>query len=334
MLAPWSCLRKISSLSIDILHINVEYAFLGSWLNFILLPLFITIAKILSRAKIVITLHGVPNFWSLYHYLEWMTKFPTFISFLLSFTYSIFSYISISLSCILSNAIVVHTDLMKQALTLFISKRILYKIHVIEHGSYKPTSSMEKAISDKNTITILIFGYQRPSKGLKTLLKAVEEIGLQIDGLRLMIVGKKIHRFFEKNTVILPSTHVKIEIIDKFLEEEILDNIIRKSDIIVLPYEDMFYEVSGVLYRVALFGKPIICSNIPRFYSCLTDKVDALFFSPGNHLELADRLYNLIKSPSLAKNLSRNIVKKFSHMTWEKVSRKYEKLFINILKSS
>jgi glycosyltransferase involved in cell wall biosynthesis len=106
------------------------------------------------------------------------------------------------------------------------------------------------------------------------------------------------------------------------------------ADILVLSYEDFFYEVSGVLHRVALFGKPLICSNIPRFNSCLTDGKDAMFFTPRNHVELASCIRILINDALLRERLSRELVKKFSDKKWKLIAREHEQLFLRLVNNS
>jgi len=333
--APWACLRKIlAQEKPDILHLHIEYSFLGSWLNFLLLPLFMIILRSACRSsKIVTTLHGVPRYWPIYYYLKRKSRVSA-VSKPIALVYTILSYISIHLSCALSDAMIVHTDLMKSALASFIPHSMLLKVHVIPHGSYEPTNCTKKSRSNKNSIIILTIGYQRPSKGLKTLLRAAREVSRRATNVKFMIVGARIQRSLEREEKMMSNDiGARIEIVNSFLKDEALDEIIKKADIIVLPYEDMFYESSGALHRVALFGKALICSNVPRFRSCLTNGVNALLFRPGDYVELAAHLSRLINDDSLREQLSKRIVESFLHTRWKIIARKHEQLFLALLNS-
>jgi glycosyltransferase involved in cell wall biosynthesis len=331
--APWTCLRKmLVQQKPDILHLHIEYSFLGSWLNFLLLPLFMIILRSVYRSsKIVITLHGIPRYWPIYYYLKRNSRVST-VSKPLALVYTILSYISIYLSCMLSDAVIVHTDLMKSALASFIPYSILLKVHVIPHGSYEPTNCTKKFESNKNSIVILTIGYQRPSKGLKTLLRAAGEISRQVTNVKFMVVGAHIQKSLErKEKVTSNDIGTSIEIVNSLLKDEALDEIIEKADIIVLPYEDMFYESSGTLHRVVLFGKALVCSNIPRFRSCLTNGVNALLFRPGDYEELTTHLFKLINDNFLREQLSKRVVESFLHTRWRLIARKHEQLFLALL---
>jgi len=209
---------------------------------------------------------------------------------------------------------------------------MLSKVYVIPHGSYEPIHRTEKSRLNKDSINILTIGYQRPSKGLKTFLNAARVVSRQVNNVKFMIVGMRIQKFIErKEELTNDSIDINIERIDGFLEDRILDKVIEEADIIVLPYEDMFYESSGVLHRVALYGKALVCSNIPRFRSSLTNGVDALLFHPRDYMELATHLLRLINDISLREQLSRRVIEKFLHTKWELVARKHEQLFLKIL---
>jgi len=329
--ALWVSLLRLLMQKADILHIHVEYAFLGNHLNFLFLPLLILVLKIAKKGKIIITLHGIPNYHSVLQYLKQILKIPTIISIPLSLAYSIFSYLSIYLAFTFSSGVIVHTELMKNVLISFMPQKVRSKIYVIPHGAYEPPSSVEKHECNKDFIIILTIGYQRPSKGLETLLKAAKEISYSMNNVKFMIVGKHIWTWLEGIKKRTNYDKVQIEIIDNFLEDRDLDNIIRMADILVLPYEDLFYEVSGALHRVALFGKPLVCSNIPRFNSCLVNEKDAILFTPGNHIELVDRICRLINDPSLRKRLSKELVKKFSSKKWKLIAREHEQLFLKLI---
>ncbi|MEM2181004.1 MAG: glycosyltransferase [Candidatus Methanomethylicaceae archaeon] len=330
--APWVCLRRAALYNPKILHIQVEYAFLGSWLNFLLLPLLLIILKLMCRSKIVITLHGVPSYYSIYHYFKQILKIPIMMRTLLSLTCSGLAYVSTYLSCIFSDVVIVHTDLMKNALASFIPQTMLSKVYVIAHGTYEPSDRTEKSKSDKNSITVLTFGYQRPSKGLETFMKAAKEVVRRKKNVKFMVIGKHIGRRFEKIKKLMNyDKELLIKIIDDFLEDKTLDDIIRMADIIVLPYEDLFNEVSGVLHRIALFKKPLICSNIPRFNSCLIHEKDALLFAMGDYFELSEYILRLIENNSLAEKLSKNLFEKFSRIKWKIVANQHEQLFLKLI---
>jgi glycosyltransferase involved in cell wall biosynthesis len=75
-----------------------------------------------------------------------------------------------------------------------------------------------------------------------------------------------------------------------FVDERSLDRLVLASDIVVVSsLERYFIEASGALARVACFGKPVICTRVPKFEAELRDGEDCVMTSPGDVEGLAGR---------------------------------------------
>jgi len=281
------------------------------------------------KKKIIVTLHGVLTRESVQYWLNeiCLSKVLRITAFAVS---SLVFYIwtfSIMLTILLSDKVIVHNAYMKRRLESFLTPKIRRKLKVIPHGVYEPPIKSFKNLSSNHYI-VMFLGFIRYSKGLNTLIKAVKLARKKIPNLRLLIVGRTLKRVWEKSSAIRPNG-LSI-VMDKEIPDEQIDKVITQASIIVLPYNDRFYEVSGSLHRVALFSKPIICTKIPRFYD-LSHMDDAILIEPGDFKQLANSIINLLTNEELSQRISKNLFKKFSSRTWNKVAYMHYKLFLEIL---
>ena len=315
----------------ELIHIQVEYRFIGSLLNFLMLPLLLLFAKAShSNKKTVITLHGVLTKDAIKYWLDEISslRLPKVIRHIIAvIAFSIWIF-SIRFLALLSDVIIVHNTYMKERLESILSLQERKKLGVIPHGVYKPSAKNLTGLSSNDQYIILFLGFIRHSKGLTTLIKAMKLASREIPNLKLVIVGRMIKRSWEKPLKI--RSHDSLTVISNELPDEQLDKLITQASIIVFPYDDKFIEASGSLCRVALFFKPVICTRIPRFYE-LTHMQDAIIIKPGDYQQLANFIVYLLKNRKLSLKLGKNLAEKFSSKTWNKVARMHHELFLKVL---
>jgi len=226
---------------------------------------------------------------------------------------------------------------MKKALQKeYALQREEHKIVVIPHGVKKASKKIKLSKKDDEA-RILSLGFIRRSKGIEYLLEAFEKFHEHHPDAKLMIIGGR-HAHdtadhFRRLKYILSSNLSKCVLFTDFIDEESLDRLIWTSDVIVLSsLERYFIESSGALTRVTDFGKPIVCSRVPKFESELQDGEDCIMVQPGDTMELAQVLVSLTKNAQLRKKIGENLRKKFKNRYWSDVSKQHFKLFRTILK--
>ena len=314
----------------ELVHIQVEYRFIGKMLNFLLLPLLLLLAKMLgAKKKVIITLHGILTQESIQYWLKEISAFKAskIITFAISSLVFYIWILSVMLTILLSDKVIVHNAYIKRRLEFFLTPKMREKLKVIPHGVYHPPSIKSFKNSPPNRHLVMFFGFIRHSKGLHTLIKAIKIARKKIPNLRLLIVGRTLKRGWEKPSIIHPNKILTV--IDEEISDEQVDKLIKQTSIIALPYNDRFYEVSGSLHRVALFSKPIICTKIPRFYE-LSHMDNAVLIEPGDFKQLAKYIVNLFMDKELSRRISKNLFKKFSDRTWDKIAYMHYKLFLEI----
>lgn len=138
------------------------------------------------------------------------------------------------------------------------------RVHVIHHGAFDYLTRLpsEKPLPAElegaDGPVILFFGLLRPYKGLDTLLEAFSRIG----GAELWIVGNP-RMPVEPLRRLAEGAPGRVRFVTRFVDEEEIPAILRRADVVVLPYRDA--EHSGVLYAALAFGKPLVLSAVGGF---------------------------------------------------------------------
>jgi glycosyltransferase involved in cell wall biosynthesis len=76
-----------------------------------------------------------------------------------------------------------------------------------------------------------------------------------------------------------------------------------------------------------MYGKPLICSRVPKFEAELEDGKDCVMVELDDPKKISDVLSLLINNDVLRKNMGRNLRKKFRDRVWSKVAEQHIKLF-------
>lgn len=136
----------------------------------------------------------------------------------------------------------------------YVKKLYNKPIVVIQHASFNEYD-IKPVFNVKLTKTIGFFGRIEPYKGLDILVRAFVKINNP--SLKLMIAGSG---SIERDIMSLIKNDNRIELINRYISEEELPNLIKNTDFIVLPYKTATQ--SGVIPLVFAFGKTVIATNV------------------------------------------------------------------------
>ena len=310
----------------NVLHLQYGWLLYGSLMTSILFPFLLFLFR-LSRRPCVVTMHTVIRRNA--HIYD-----NPVVNLLARMAILFISKFIVNVS----DRVIVHNHLMKKALQKeYALQREEHKIVVIPHGVKKASKKIKMSKKDEEA-RILSLGFIRRSKGIEHLLEAFEKFYEHHPDAKLVIIGGR-HAHDTADHVrrlkhILSSNLSKCVLFTDFIDEESLDRLIWTSDVIVLSsLERYFIESSGALTRVADFGKPIVCSRVPKFESELQDGEDCIMIKPGDITELAQALVSLTQNDQLRKKIGENLRKKFKNRYWSNIAIQHLNLYKAILKT-
>jgi len=233
-----------------------------------------------------------------------------------------------------SDKVIVHNRLMKHVL------RTEYganeeKIAVIPHGA-KEASEKPKPSQRNGKPCILSLGFLRKEKGLECLIEAFRNFLEECPEAKLVIVGGS-HAHDKTGypqgfkQFLTPKLQKQVSFTG-FVDDATLQQLIWRSDMIVLQSTEPYYvEASGTLAAVADYGKPVVCTKVPKFQSDLRDGEHYLLVAPSDSTELTQAFTSLSENRELGERLGRNLKEEFAGRRWSNVTDEHVKLYRRIL---
>jgi len=321
---PTRIFRSVFKTRCHVVHLQHGWLLYGSLVSALLFPVLLCFFR-LSRKPCVVTMHTVirkdahifAN--SVFNFLAWMAVL--FIS-----------------RCIVhfSDKVIVHNRLMKEILqTEYGAKE--EKITVIPHGVKKAARKPEFSQKGEK-ICILSLGFLRKGKGIGFLIEAFKKFLEKCPDAKLVIVGgSHAHDktgYPEGFKQFLTPKLQKQVFFTGFVDETSLEQLIWRSDIIVLQSTEPYYvEASGALAAVADYGKPVVCSKVPKFQSELQNGEHYLVVAPSDSTELAQALVLLMENKELRNRLGKNLKENFESRHWSTVTEEHVALYRRVLET-
>lgn len=318
----------------DVIHIQHEFLAFGSRKHSAIFPALLVLLKLIGP-PVIMTMHSVlrrsalsGDFFNLHGV---GSKLP--------FMKKLVLILFVKLIAALSDAVIVHNELMK--IVLMKDYAIpSEKIHVIPHGVELKTIEPKQPSQSSDGLLIAFFGFVIPDKGIETLLRAFQEVLKSEPSVRLIIAGGYHPRLVRENPGYIGTVERligelglsgSVRFLNAFISEEELESILRSASLIVLPYsEDRIIGSSGALASCAKFGKPVVATRIPRFSAELGDCKEALLVSPGNSGELAKGILKCLRDEGLRESLGRSLRSWGEGRAWGKVAELTANLYEEI----
>jgi glycosyltransferase involved in cell wall biosynthesis len=208
------------------------------------------------------------------------------------------------------------------------------KIAVISHGVDRA-----KKIKDAKIVpgSIMFFGHLRPMKGIENLLQAFRLLLNMNQNAKLLIVGSP--HAHDKSGYLANLRHLVQQQglddrvrLESFVSEEELTGLISTSQIIVFPYlDDGFIEASGAIARMMDYGKPVVCTNIPKFKGEFYDQSRCIMIEKENAATLAEKLNSLIRDAHLREEKAKCLKEVAQTRYWNIVAKRHIELYKSCL---
>ena len=155
---------------------------------------------------------------------------------------------------------------------------------------------------------LLFVGSVSYHKGLDVLIAALPDIVSNFDDVKLLIgVGDAVPSHLKKINALIDKLNLKKSIIflPKMDNEDVI-KIIGRSHIVVVP-EQWPNEFGPVILVEALFcGKPVVASNIGGIREFITDGYNGFTFEPKDAKDLSRKIVNLLENDELYNKLCKN----------------------------
>jgi glycosyltransferase involved in cell wall biosynthesis len=323
---PWffaDIFRSVFKTRAHVVHLQHGWLLYGEFVSSIFFPVLLLFLR-LSRKPCVVTIHTVIR-------KDAHLYKNSFVNFLARMAVLFVS------RCIIhfSDKLIVHNRLMKDTLQEEYAAKG-EKIVIIPHG-VKPSNKPESSQKGEE-VSIMSLGFLRKGKGIGYLIEAFEKFLETCPDAKLIIVGGS-HAHDKKDQterfrhLLTPCTQKHV-LFTGFVDEKRLEQLIWRSDIIVLQSTEPHYvEASGALATVADYGKPVVCSKVPKFQSELQNGEHYMAVASSDSTALAQALARLMEDKELRNRLGENLREELKSRRWSTVAAEHINLYRQLLKT-
>jgi len=175
---------------------------------------------------------------------------------------------------------------------------------------------------------ILAIGHWGTYKRLETLMAAFPLVLKEVPEAKLVVAGANHHTragYWESIRDAQPR-ELPIEF-KGYVAEDDIPELFQSTSILALPY-DSATGSSGPAHQACEYGVPIVCADIPDFRGMVTDEDMAVrFYKVGDHVDLANQLIKILKSPELQRSMADQNFAAGVQMTMSNVIANYLRWF-------
>lgn len=188
--------------------------------------------------------------------------------------------------------------------------------HLSAHGIIYPPGIESGSRKHRSPLRLLFLGRIAPYKGVEIILKSLP-LWKPEYWERLTIAGKKTY-----DLSVLPH-HPKVDLIDKWLNEQEIAELCNSHDILLLPYTEATQ--SGVLTIAIAAAIPVITTGMGGLQEQINDR-QALFIEPTPE-SLAQAVDTLATQPFLYEQMSLALVQKQGELSWDQLAQQHLLIF-------
>lgn len=182
---------------------------------------------------------------------------------------------------------------------------------VIPHASFSFYNKRVQAAKVELTYTMLFIGRIEKYKGIHLLLDAYHYAKKEIPHLKLIIAGRgDINPYMDQ-----VHQTTSITLVNKWLTDIEISDLVDKCDFIVLPYLDA--SQSGVIPLAFGCGRTVIVTNVGALSEQVPEHT-GLVVEPG-FMEIANAMIHLYRNPTLIQEYGNNAsIYAKEELSWEK----------------
>ena len=197
-------------------------------------------------------------------------------------------------------------------------------VKVIKHGDYSFFTECNKN-NIKEDGSILFFGRIEDYKGLKYLLKAIPLISEEVSDVNVIVAGQGNLNKYD----ILIKDQSNIEIINEYIEDDLVNELFQRASIVVMPYIEG--SQSGIIPIAYSFKKPVVVTDVGSIPEVVDDGITGFIVPPMNEKALAKAIVTIISNNDLKKQMGENGYKKMKkELSWDNISKQTIEIYKQI----
>ena len=197
------------------------------------------------------------------------------------------------------------------------------RVRVIPHGAFaylRDEPAVPPPVAGGGPLAALP-GILRPYKGADVLVRAWPAVRELVPDARLVVAGRAM-----MDVEALGPPGPGVEIVDRFLSDAELAALLRRADVVVLPYRRI--DSSGVLFAALAFGRALILSDVGSFRELHDEHGIGLLAAPGDPAALAAAVAEVLRDGDRRAELEAASARAAAGpFAWEQVAARHEQVY-------
>jgi polysaccharide biosynthesis protein PslF len=236
-----------------------------------------------------------------------------------------------------SHAVVVMTDAASKRLS-----RLYHidpaKISVISHGATNRVDT-DHAAAQHNPL-ILTWGLLGPGKGLEWAIDGLRRLQRLVPLPAYLVAGQTHPRVREhqgeayrrqlQSRAVAAGVAGMLRFEGSYLDEDALTRLIRRADVVLLPYDSREQVTSGVLVEAVAAGKPVVATAFPHAVELLSGGA-GLIVPQRDGAAVGEALYRVLTEPDQAHRMRTAATLIAPSLRWPAVADRYRALAADLL---
>ena len=202
------------------------------------------------------------------------------------------------------------------------------RVHVVPHGAFGylhdiPEAPPPVAVADP---LVALPGILRPYKGADVLIRAWPAVRELVPGATLVVAGRAM-----MDVADLGAPGAGVEILDRFLSDAELAALLRRADLVVLPYRRI--DSSGILFAALAFGRALVLSDVGSFRELHDEHGIGVLVPPDDSAALATAVAGVLEDGAGRAELeaaSRRAAD--GPFSWAAVALRHEEIYRELLR--
>jgi polysaccharide biosynthesis protein PslF len=207
------------------------------------------------------------------------------------------------------------------------------RVTVIPHGAADHGLVADGRAVPARRPLVLTWGLIGPGKGIEWAIDAMP--GLRDLQPRYLVMGKTHPKVLERDgedyrdgllaRVAARGAGDLVELDDRYLGGADLAAVVRRADVVLLPYDSREQVTSGVLIEAVAAGRPVVSTAFPHAVELLGDGT-GLVVPQRDPDALGAALRRVLSEPELAADMAERASRKAPDLLWAAVAGRYRQL--------
>ena len=164
-------------------------------------------------------------------------------------------------------------------------------------------------------------GILRPYKGADVLVKAWPAVRARVPDATLVVAGRAM-----MDAARIGPAGPGVEILDRFLPDAELAALLRRADVVVLPYRRI--DSSGALFAALALGRALVLSDVGGFRELHAEHRIGVLVPPGDPAALATAVADVLEDPVRRAELeAASEAAAAGPFSWELVAGRHEDVY-------